>query len=290
MRKLNYFLTVANYQNLNRAAEFLGVQPSTLTKSIKKQEDEMGAQLFRRHGKGMSLTPEGKVFYEFAMSVQRELEYVHLEFGSGTKQVIKVLFGMACPHRPFIEYFLEIQKIYPNVHFVIETKMFAPIGSRERSKYDMIIGGIPTEYLKEDHNIKDFFHIMNVQTKIFASIHHPLHQQKNITWADINQYPWIMFFEDYTLQNILIQKSKECNLPPPKFAIEVSSVAFTKEFIHSAENYLAALPYPSSDPTIKDIDYPELRYLDIGLLYNLRLRRFPFFNTFLNLLKQSQNF
>ncbi|MFV0606267.1 MAG: LysR family transcriptional regulator, partial [Niabella sp.] len=77
MRKLNYFLTVANYQNINRAAEFLGVQPSTLTKSIKKQEDEMGTQLFRRHGKGMSLTPEGKVFYEFAMTVQRELEYVH---------------------------------------------------------------------------------------------------------------------------------------------------------------------------------------------------------------------
>lgn len=58
--ELNYFIEVAQSQNLSRASERLGISQPSLSQAMKRLEDSMGIALLIRHRKGVTLTQAGK--------------------------------------------------------------------------------------------------------------------------------------------------------------------------------------------------------------------------------------
>lgn len=60
--EIAYFLEVAQTQNMSRAAERLGIRQPTLSVSLAKLEQIVGAQLFTRTKRGVFLTEAGQVF------------------------------------------------------------------------------------------------------------------------------------------------------------------------------------------------------------------------------------
>lgn len=60
LRVLRYFLTVAQYQNMTKAAHELLVSQPTLSKQLSDLETELGAQLFIRGHRQITLTQEGE--------------------------------------------------------------------------------------------------------------------------------------------------------------------------------------------------------------------------------------
>lgn len=59
--ELRYFLAVAQLENVNRAAERIHVSPGSLSKAVARLEDELQTPLFSRSGRGIRLTPEGRL-------------------------------------------------------------------------------------------------------------------------------------------------------------------------------------------------------------------------------------
>ncbi len=59
------FHTVAFYKNISHAAEALYISQPAVSKSIKKLEGLLDIKLFSRGSKGVALTTEGKIFYEY---------------------------------------------------------------------------------------------------------------------------------------------------------------------------------------------------------------------------------
>lgn len=57
---LTYFITVADLQNLSRAAERLGISQPSLTLAMQRLEEAVGTALLIRHKRGVSLTKSGK--------------------------------------------------------------------------------------------------------------------------------------------------------------------------------------------------------------------------------------
>lgn len=73
-REINTFLQVAQYQSFSKAARHLGYSQAAVTIQIKQLEQELGVHLFDRIGKQISLTHQGQVFYQHAVSIRNDLE------------------------------------------------------------------------------------------------------------------------------------------------------------------------------------------------------------------------
>ena len=74
LRHLRYFVVVAQELNLTRAAERLFIAQPPLTRQIKQLEEEIGAQLFERQARGLSLTPAGAFFLDQANKILKKVE------------------------------------------------------------------------------------------------------------------------------------------------------------------------------------------------------------------------
>lgn len=85
-----YFLEVARMGNISRASETLFVSQPALSLQIKRLEEEMGCELFRREPQGVSLTDAGKVFFREA----REMAGSWNRFQEG----VKLLGDVICDH------------------------------------------------------------------------------------------------------------------------------------------------------------------------------------------------
>ncbi len=59
------FKHVAELQSVSRAAEKLGYVQPNVSQRIKSLEDELGARLFMRNNRGVTLTEEGKVLLDY---------------------------------------------------------------------------------------------------------------------------------------------------------------------------------------------------------------------------------
>ena len=70
--KLSYFMVLAEEGSFSRAAEFLYISQSSLSKSISNLEKELGVVLLDRGTKNLELTPAGKLTFEYAEHATRE--------------------------------------------------------------------------------------------------------------------------------------------------------------------------------------------------------------------------
>lgn len=66
LRQLHYFICVAEYLNISHAAQKLMLSQSTLSRSIRALEEELGAPLFDRQNNVITLTRAGSLFLKRA--------------------------------------------------------------------------------------------------------------------------------------------------------------------------------------------------------------------------------
>lgn len=72
--QLNYFITIAQLENMSRAAELLHISQSSLSKNIAALETELGTPLFDRNCKQLSLNAAGKRFLKSCNRILHEYQ------------------------------------------------------------------------------------------------------------------------------------------------------------------------------------------------------------------------
>src|SRR5579862_7497996 len=74
VRELRYMVAVAEARHFGRAAAALHVSQPSLSYSIKRLEQSIGVQLFRRHARGIDLTEAGADLLPAAKAILRQVD------------------------------------------------------------------------------------------------------------------------------------------------------------------------------------------------------------------------
>lgn len=124
LRVLRYFLTVVQEQSITKAAEALHITQPTLSRQLAQLEEEVGARLFLRGTRKITLTAEGaflqrraEELLELADSTEREL----LRSKEQTAGTVTVGCGELASVRVLAELFRGFRALYPQVGFHLYT-------------------------------------------------------------------------------------------------------------------------------------------------------------------------
>lgn len=73
LRQLRYFVAIVDHGSLSRAAKVLHIVQPALTQQLQQLEEELGATLLHRSAQGMQATDAGKLFYEHALAILKQV-------------------------------------------------------------------------------------------------------------------------------------------------------------------------------------------------------------------------
>lgn len=123
IRDLKVFITVAEEQNMTKAAQRMDYAQSNVTSRIQILEMELGTTLFYRHQRGVTLTPSGELLLEYAKKILYLCDKAKNSFHCQSKPKGSLRIGSmettAAVRLPNI--FLEFRKDCPDVDLILQT-------------------------------------------------------------------------------------------------------------------------------------------------------------------------
>lgn len=123
-RLLHYFLTVARERNITHAARALHITQPTLSRQMAILEEEVGAKLFVRDSRPLSLTDEGILLCRRAEEILELLEKTQAELRTQEEQIegtISVGCGEIASAKLLADMISEFLRRYPRVKFDVYT-------------------------------------------------------------------------------------------------------------------------------------------------------------------------
>lgn len=100
LKHLRYFWSVASHGSIARAADILHLTPQTISGQLRELEEQVGAKLFTKSGRGLALTDTGRLVFSYAdemFRVSDELEDVLAGRTPGGGLTLNVGVAMVVP-------------------------------------------------------------------------------------------------------------------------------------------------------------------------------------------------
>jgi len=123
LRQLRYFVTLAETRNFHRAAERLNMSQPPLTVAIRKLEAELGAPLFVRGTRGLTLTAAGEAALAAAQATLAQAERFRVavrEGAAGERGRLRVGFVGSATFELLPRIIPAYRRLYPAVELVLE--------------------------------------------------------------------------------------------------------------------------------------------------------------------------
>lgn len=222
IRVLRYFLTVAQEENITKAANALHITQPALSRQIAQMEEEMGVRLFERSTRRLTLTNEGLLLrrraeeiLELVDKTQKELA-VQEELIEGT---VSIGCGDLAAVQALPELFRAFNQRYPAVSFDLYT------ATADYVKERMDLGLTDAGLLLEPINIEKYDYIRLNRKEQWVAVmtpDSPLAKLSKIRPYDLKNLPLILprrenikselagwFGKDFSKLNILFTS----NLP-----------------------------------------------------------------------------
>ncbi|UXR71509.1 MULTISPECIES: LysR family transcriptional regulator [unclassified Staphylococcus] len=213
IKQMTYFVEVVKQGGMTRAAETLYIAQPTISKAIKELEAELGEPLFDRTKRQLSLTDVGHVFFDKASEILLLYENlpnaIQSVLGIKTGHISIALSAIMDMPR-FTEVLGLFHQKYPNVTFslvenggkTIEAKVF---------NGDISLG---VTSLPVDSTRFDAFPLYAEQFEVVVHRSHHLAQRESVTLSDLRNEDFILFNEDFYLNDRIIAATRKSGFVP----------------------------------------------------------------------------
>ncbi|MFN3883087.1 MAG: HTH-type transcriptional activator IlvY [Nitrincola lacisaponensis] len=152
-KSLQHFLTLADTLHFSRASAACHVSPSTLSRTIKQLEDDLGVTLFIRDNRSVTLTPEGQRLQAYARDTLSQWQTLRSSLQSDQHQLQGEL-SMYCSVTASYSFLYDILSRFRQTHPRIEIKLHTgdPAEATQRvqnNTEDIAIGARPDQLPSE---------------------------------------------------------------------------------------------------------------------------------------------
>ena len=254
LRDIKSFIGVADYKSFTKAAEHSYLSQPSLSKAVKKLEDELHVELFDRSTRYLHLTDAGQIVYtqgKKALAALTELttlldELTAVEVGEikmGVPPLIGTLFF------PKIARLFHEQ--YPNVTLEL-IEMGAKVIEQLVKEGQIDVGLIVLPVDETAFNIVPF---ITDEFVLYVHKDHPFTGQSIVSLSELREEKFIVFSEHFSLHDHIINACKEAGFTP-SISYESSQWDLILELVASKLG-IALLPNSifekQNNPSIKTI-------------------------------------
>ncbi len=238
------FKEVAEVGNITAAAQALYISQSAVSQSIKQLEHDLQTRLFARNSRGVTLTAEGQMLYEYVRSAMGLLETGEEKLSQTRElQMGKLIIGASdtVTSQFLLPYLDSFHKQHPAIHIqIVSGRSHKVLGLLRSGKVDIAFASTPS-----DTSSLDIYPCFNTHSIFVAGAEYPCDFDHIYSLDEIAAFPLILlerkassrlYLERYFLQNGL-RLNPEIELGARSLLVDLAAIGFgvagvTKEFVH----------------------------------------------------------
>lgn len=257
--QLQYFLALAKHQHVSRTAELLNISQPSLSATIKKLENELGAPLFLRKGRNIVLSPYGEAYKTYVeeafFALDNGKRALHQMIGFDDK---KLNLGILSPY-VWTDVFHQFHELHPEVQvnrYSIEGQRYYE--SILSGNIDLYMGGI-NQIESLDTSKLEYVTLYEDDMVLLVNRSHPLAGQKEIDLRQCRNEHFINLDASTNLQQFISHLYEQAGFTPKVMMV----CDYTLRDRMVSENHgisittkLAALKTEADNVTFLTIKYP----------------------------------
>src|SRR3954451_23019398 len=215
LRHLRTIAAVARHGSFSKAADELHLAQSAVSQQIRRLEQELGIEVFRRTSRSVELTPEGEVILGYAQRVLREVDGLHSELGELTGLLRgEIRIGGMHPTGPYdlAELLAEFRRQHPGVAInMVEDTQDDLLARLRADELDCAFTAVEPDTLGDEYAATL---IWEEEFVVALPPAHPLAGRDHVTFEQLAGEDLIAYRENSALRRRLERTMADCSLAP----------------------------------------------------------------------------
>ena len=237
------FKEVAEVGNITAAAQALYISQSAVSQSIKQLENDLQTRLFSRNSRGVTLTAEGRMLYEYVRSAMGLLETGEAKLSQTRElQMGQLIIGASdtVTSQFLLPYLDSFHREHPAIHIqIISGRSHKVLGLLRSGKVDIAFASTPT-----DPTSLETYPCFPTHSIFVAGAGYPCDFDHVYSLEEMSAFPLILlerkassrlYLERFFLQNGL-KLNPEIELGARSLLVDLAAIGFgvagvTEEFV-----------------------------------------------------------
>ncbi|MDO9026001.1 LysR substrate-binding domain-containing protein [Zwartia sp.] len=231
LRQLRYFVAIAEHGTFSKAASKVHIAQSALSHQLAQLEGELGATLFLRSRRGVTLTEAGALFHVHALSILRQVADAQASVSSLIKAPSgRVIFGLphSISHALALPLIAAVRQGLPQVNLELTEELTGNLARQLQA------GSLHLSILFDDGQLDDFLYESLVSERmslIYAATEQGRQSDQpraSISFREALGKPLILPANPHGVRPIIEEAASKAGLQLPNVIADISSISILR--------------------------------------------------------------
>lgn len=237
-----YFLEVARFSHVGRAAQSVGVTQPAISKAVRRLEQDVGIPLFERSSRGVRLTSDGEMFLETARRFHAQhAEMIRAASDLRAQHAGLLRVGLTNPasDSPVVKVLSEMVRRRPGLRLVLTIgKSDALNDAVERGELDVAVA---PSYPGLSFSCSQLA-LSEDLVRVAARAEHPLFRASTLALEDLTDCAWVMPSRASASRRLISQIFERAGVPAPRVTMEADYVSVAVLSLVASTDLLVVAP------------------------------------------------